>query len=320
MWVPLKNNLKSPSRSRLIAFVWLCASLAVTISLFSAIALKADSSSMAAGAKDLTSSLPLNSPMPHDSVPIPGSLKINLEADPVTKLEAFLAIPYRVDGTIDERANFTLWGDPQRVFQSPGLNCSGFLLSATRFLKGVNFTLLEAKRDILGDSGVASENGEDWDFGLDVVLNLAGADAKLYPDHGLQGRIVDDKGTVLGLGVNIHGPEFLELLASLQNDRLYLFAISKPDRRFKGGISYYHNGLILKGPDGETWLYHSTHRAGVNRVNLNAERGLSAFRISFPETARGERRILLVETGFDYHAKPVLRLGYTASIFGPVAF
>jgi hypothetical protein len=231
---------------------------------------------------------------------VPQGLRIVADASPEAILDAFLKVPYRVDGAISEDGEFTLWANPDKVFSSPGLNCSGFLVAAARFLKGVNFSLQNAKKDILKDSGPGAEYGEDWDFGLDVLINLAGVKARLLPDSISEARSVDERGRILGLGVDIQSPALEETIASLRPDKLYFFVISKPDRRFAGGLSYYHNGLIFRGAEKQLWLYQATHRAGVHRIDLASDRGLARFRSYFPQVSRGERRILFVETDFSH--------------------
>ncbi|MDR2338896.1 MAG: hypothetical protein LBF40_02000 [Deltaproteobacteria bacterium] len=200
-----------------------------------------------------------------------------------------------MDGTVSETGEWTLWAKPEKTFKSPGLNCSGFLLAASRFLLGRDFTIDMAKNDFFGDSGKGSPWGEDWDFGLDVALNLAGRDSPTVPPVGGHTAVSDPNGRPMGLGADIHGDGLLEALAALKPGALYFFAISKPDRRFPVGVSYYHNGIML--PDGgRAMLYHSTKRVGVHRLDLMNPNSLATFRKSFPPIkGKGERRILFVE-------------------------
>jgi hypothetical protein len=188
---------------------------------------------------------------------------------------------------------WTLWADESRVFQTPGLNCSGFLLAAARLLLGENFTLEEARRDYFQDSGKGSPWGEDWDFGLDAVLNLAGLDPpELLPEAGPT-LFLNDHGRPTGLGADIHSPAFPELLASLEEGSTHFFAVSKPDRRFPAGLSYYHNGVILVS-GGKALLYHATRGRGTHSLNLSDPRVLGNFRKAFPPVKNGgERRMLL---------------------------
>jgi hypothetical protein len=229
-------------------------------------------------------------------VPVPKGLKLTDDRDPEAILGAFLGIPYRPDGAVDEKGDFVLWSRPETVFKSPGLNCSGFLVAAARLLTGENFSLEDARRDPGNDSHPGSEFGEDWDFGLDVVLNLLGGNPRLVPRDGETTRRVAEDGKILGLGANIHSPAFKEALDLLNPEKIHFFAISKPDRRFPGGVSYYHNGIVLPGKNGELWFYHATNKGGVNRMNLRGERGFANFLVFYPPVrGRGERKILFAE-------------------------
>jgi hypothetical protein len=196
---------------------------------------------------------------------------------------------------VSDQGEWSLWADPSRAFRSPGLNCSGFLLSAARFLTGRNIAAESARLDFFGDSGPDSEWGEDWDFGLDVALNLAGWDSPIQPPAAGPAITVNAWGRKVGLGADIHGEDFPKLIESLPPGTMWFFAVSKPDRRFRGGVSYYHNGLLLVS-EKSAWMYHATRRAGVHRVDLKNPQSLKTFRASFPPVKNhGERRILFAE-------------------------
>jgi hypothetical protein len=210
-------------------------------------------------------------------------------------LDAFLRIPYRKDGAVSEDGRNTLWADPSKSFPGPGLNCSGFMVAASRFLMGVNFTLDEAKRDISSDSGKGAPLGEDWDFGLDAALNLAGGGSVIFPWQGEYGRVEDGRGRPLGLGADVDGEGFVEALGRIVPGKLYFFAVSKPDARFGGGLSYYHNGIAIAARDGGVSLYHATGRGGVNRMRLSTPAGLATFRKYYPPLRSGKRRVVFIE-------------------------
>jgi hypothetical protein len=199
-----------------------------------------------------------------------------------------------VDGTVSEEGDWVLWEDPARTFPRPGLNCSGFLLSAARLLLRRNFSLDTARRDILQDSGPGAPLGRDWDFGLDVALNLAGPGAPVIPWPGGPGVERDGRGRALGWGVDIHSEGLQRALGALRPGAVHFFAISKPDRRFPSGLSYYHNGILLP-LGGRALLYHATRRAGVHRLDLSRQDSLARFRANFPGVGgRGERRMVFV--------------------------
>ncbi|MDR2141115.1 MAG: hypothetical protein LBR11_04880 [Deltaproteobacteria bacterium] len=227
---------------------------------------------------------------------LPG-LNLPERAGPGEILAAFLGLPFRVDGVISDQGTWSTWADPRRTFTSPGLNCSGLVASAGRYLLGVNLALADLKKDRQGDSGPESPLGQDWDFGLDVALNLAeGHFLRYLPEPLTPALSLNQAKKPVGWGLDIHSPEFLGLLGELNPERWYIFVISKPDRRFKGGLSYYHLGLGLVGPNGEIWLHHVTAKAGSHRLNLANKTALATFRRYFPPPRNGgERRILFLE-------------------------
>lgn len=231
------------------------------------------------------------------TVPLPPGIRVPDSGTAEEILEAFLRIPYRKDGAVSADGRHTLWADQTRTFKGPGLNCSGFMSAAARFLLGVNFDLDEVRRDVLADSLPGSPLGEDWDFGLDAALNLAGEGAAIFPWRGEYGRTEDASGRPLGLGADTDSPALEEALARLAPGGLYFFALSKPDRRFPGGLSYYHNGIALASPDGGVSLYHATAKAGVHRMRLGTPAGLATFRRYYPATRSGKRRIVFIEAG-----------------------
>jgi hypothetical protein len=171
------------------------------------------------------------------------------------------------------------------------------VVSAGRFLFNQNFKLSDLKRDRTSDSGSDALFGEDWDFGLDVALNLAeGRFIRYLPEPLTATLTLSPTKRPLGWGLDIHSPEFLGLLGELVPGRIYVFVISKPDPRFKGGLSYYHLGYALVDESHNVWFYHTTARAGTHRLNVAKNPGLATFRKAFPQARRGgERRILFLE-------------------------
>ena len=208
----------------------------------------------------------------------------------------FLGLPFRADGAQDEKGQWVTWQSPNNILPSPGFNCSGFTLAAARRLLHKNFTLDEAKFDRLNDSGPQAPWGQDWDFGLDLILNLGqNHHGKIYPSPTIDcaSRSLEN-GVPLGLGLNIHDKDFTLFLQKLPKEQIYFFAISKPDYKFKGKLSYYHVGLIVPSGPNELWFYHATKNGGVNRLNILSPKGLASLQKHFPPTKRGQRRIVLV--------------------------
>ncbi|MDR1395135.1 MAG: hypothetical protein LBK52_03055 [Deltaproteobacteria bacterium] len=211
-------------------------------------------------------------------------------------LKAFLGVPYRIDGTISDQGTWTVWANPEKTFSTPGLNCSGLAAGALRFSYGRSLRLEDLRRDRDNNSGPGSVLGLDWDFGLDVVLNLAeGHFLRFLPQPEEPPYAYTEFHKPAGWGLNIHTEALEQTLAQFDPRNIYLFAVSKPDRRFKGGLSYYHVGLIQAETSGEIWLYHATHNAGVHRLNLAGPKGLASFRRYFPPVRNGERRIIFLE-------------------------
>ena len=101
-------------------------------------------------------------------------------------------------------------------------------------------------------------------------------------------------GRALGWGVDLHSPEFEELLAQIRPGDFAFFCFSRPDGRFPAGVSYYHVGLIVPEPP-HLWLYHSTLGAATHRVDLAVPGRLARFRGQFPPPPRGERRVFMIE-------------------------
>lgn len=215
---------------------------------------------------------------------------------PLAIMECFRGLPYRTDGVLDEYNRWTIWSDQTQEFTTAGLNCSGLVTAISRSLWQQNLPLNRVKRDRLNDSGPNSTRGKDWDFGIDLLLNLTdGLNRQLIPNPYNNTKLDSHLWSALDLrGVDIDSDQFAELLTQLQTNRIYYFVISKPDNRFKGGISFYHVGLMIK--DGSTiWMYHATPKGGVYRINLTGKNGINWFKRYYGCTPKGNRYIQLVE-------------------------
>ena len=216
--------------------------------------------------------------------------------DPVEIANAFLHMPYRVDGALDERGRFTLFAQPDRIFQSPGLNCSGLVVAISRFLLRKNFTLTEVQTDRLGDSGPDSPLGLQWDFGWDLVMNI-GADR--HPHILCAGAPAipvgpGDARTMRGFDLQDR-EAWAGVIPQIKPDRLYLASFSKPTRR-PSRVLHYHVGLILAEPGGGVWLYQTTGSSGRSyRMNLATDRGMNRLTTSFTHKRYGQKMILIIE-------------------------
>lgn len=213
-------------------------------------------------------------------------------------LAPFLGIPFRADGAVDIQGRWVTFNEPDLEVRTPGFNCSGFTVAAAGKLLAYDFDLAEVVFDRRGDSGPGSPLGQDWDFGLDLILNLAQDYAHRFlpePENPEDPPLIPlEPGRALGWGVSLHSPAFEEQLKLIRPGRFCFFAFSKPDRRFPAGVSYYHVGVIVPEPP-SLWLYHSTLGAKTNRVDLADPEGLARLRRHFPPVRNGERRVFMIE-------------------------
>ncbi|NMC47924.1 MAG: hypothetical protein GYA47_00610 [Desulfovibrio sp.] len=233
-----------------------------------------------------------------DPVPLPEALAPALKraATPDHTAAAFLSIPYRDDATVDESGRFTLFEHPETTLASPGLNCSGFVLSLSRFLLQKNITLAQAKKDRAGDSGPQSPHGRDWDFGLDLVLNIAeGLPVRAVLPDGASPDVTQATGRDLRGFPIADAAAWARVLPRLRPGFVYLASISKPVKKRGYTLLHYHVALILPAPDGTVSVYHATPGSGSHRVVISTPQGLAQFQSQFRDKVPGEKRILLLE-------------------------
>ena len=224
----------------------------------------------------------------------PDALKAG--ATPVEILSSFLNLPYREDGAQDENGRWTLFADPSASFKSPGANCSGFVLSASRCLLGRNITLAEALRDRAGDSGAGSAMGRDWDFGWDLIRNISEGlpRALLLPGGGTADPNGYD-GRFRGWELNSDAT-WQELLPRLKPGRLYLLSFSKETRAPGYTLLHYHVGILIKGPKGEALLFQTSSDGGkVNRRNLADAKGMASLHRDFADRPGSKKMLAVIE-------------------------
>ena len=216
-------------------------------------------------------------------------------------IAALLDVPYRDDGAIDEKGRFTLFANQEKFFASPGLNCSGFVLEASRFLFRRNVTLAEAVHKRFGDSGSSAGPGaalgEDWDFGWNLVLNISEglSRAMLLPG----GESVDPA-TLDGLaaqGFDLHAAStWEELPGRIRPDCLYLVSFNRESRRKNYKLQHYHVALLHRAADGSLRITQATsQRRRVYQRNLSAKDGLAHFLQSFANFGNIRKKIAVVE-------------------------
>lgn len=215
---------------------------------------------------------------------------------PIEFAETHLGIPYRDDGAINARGFFTTFTEPGKTFKSPGLNCSGLVVSASRYIFGENFSLEQVTRDRNNNSGKGSPLGEDWDFGWDLILNLTDSveRAALFPDG--QRHDVTSIDPLEQRGFDLHDYDaWQSIISNMRSDKVYLGTISRKTNKPGYKVLHYHVVLILPDANGDVWLYHSTRLSRTHKMNLNSRRGLGRLMAQFSRRKGGPKNILLVE-------------------------
>lgn len=248
-------------------------------------------------------------PVP-SGLPLPGDWRtLRPEAIP----EAFLNMPYRVDGAMDETGGYTLFADRSKRFSTPGLNCSGLVLGASRFMLGRNITLDEAVRDRNNDSGPGARDGEDWDFGWDLILNISEGFPRRFLLPG--GAVADPAGTTgfTYRGYDFHdGKTWRELSSRFLPGRLYLLSLNVEGHVKGYGLQHYHVGLVHVADSGEAWFYQTTGKgAQVNRRDLKSAQGQASFNRSFANNGKTRKMLLVLEVDLP-HPEPGTAAGRTA--------
>ncbi|CCO25443.1 hypothetical protein [Maridesulfovibrio hydrothermalis] len=218
-------------------------------------------------------------------------------AAPESILSFFEGIPYRGDGAINRFGDFTLFAQPDTRFEKPGLNCSGFTVAASRYFLKRNFALADMTIDRLADSGVGAADGQDWDFGYDLILNVTqGMERKVMLPYGKTASIKDNDGMSLR-GFNLHDrAAWADVISSMRPGNLYLFSMNKPVKFKNYKLLHYHVGVIVPDGRGHIWLCHATTKGGVNKVDIAHPEKLNRVIEANPETDLGPRSILIIET------------------------
>lgn len=229
------------------------------------------------------------------------------QSNPLELADSFLGIPYRDDGTMDHLGRFTLFETQNKFFPSPGLNCSGLVLSLTRYLLHTNFTIDQARRDRLDDSGPSSPQGRSWDFGWDLVMNLT--------DSGPRKIILPDGPADLGPSAtaeNCRGFDLLDdqawskVLRHIRPGYLYLASFSRQDAGKTKRILHYHVAVILADEYGHVNMYQTTHQSGSVRMDMINSKVLQRFFSAFGPIGTKNKMILVVETPLPDFGRPFL--------------
>lgn len=216
---------------------------------------------------------------------------------PQSIMPVFLNIPYRRDGIINDEGLYATFTAPGTIHETPGLNCSGLVLAASRIVLETNITVAEAVRDRHGDSGPTAPDGPDWDFGFDLIMNISeGWPRALLAPGGLVAAA-----TLTGKTVPTFDPHAAAFGAEfppyIRENGFYLVSFSKHTSPQSPPQLHYHTGIIVR--EGKAvWLYSATNHSGkVIRHNLATPEGLARFRESFANTRGSYKRLTVVEIG-----------------------
>lgn len=202
------------------------------------------------------------------------------EKDLTAELRGLLSIAYLNDEVRDETGRWTYFAHPELTAPGPGLNCSGFVVTASRQLLGRSPTLAEATRDRLGDSGDDAPFGKDWDFGFDLVMNLSEGLPRtvLLPasDQALDGDGID--------GTSHRGFAFDDAVAwkrvlpRVRLGRVYLASLS---RHFGKGLQHHHVALLLRDSAGKVWFYQTLPKGRSHRIEVTSPAGFATLQKMF---------------------------------------
>lgn len=223
-------------------------------------------------------------------------LSLPYPSPPKVLLDAFLGIPYRSDGAVNLQGRFTLFADPGVVFDTSGLNCSGFVLVAYRLIMQAPVSLEAAKQDRLQDSGPGAAKGQDWDFGWDFIQNLTeGYSPRLLipqgetplPQSGVDGA------TLRGFALR-DAAAWRAAIAHLRPGELVLLSMSKPWNKNGYSLLHHHVALLLPTADGGRWYYHAVGKGGVTRTPLHDPAALKGLLDKYPASSLGERKVLML--------------------------
>ncbi len=194
-----------------------------------------------------------------------------------------MGIPYVIDGVEDAHGRFVRFSEPDQPLPRPGLNCSGFLVAASRRLLDFRGSLESATRDRQGDSGEGAARGRDWDFGLDLILNLSEGRPRrqMFPEGPRPLPAIpspEDRGFLLG-----EPATWKALAPHLRTEAVYLASLSWVKA---GRPAHHHVAVLLKDAQGRSWFYHTLPQGRVHRLSLDTETGLERLQGMFSVTQR----------------------------------
>ncbi len=219
---------------------------------------------------------------------------------PIKIANQYLGTKFREDGAQNIRGKYTTFTTPTHLYSTPGYNCSGFVLAAARRILKKHITISGAKFDRRSDSGINSPFGHDWDFGLDLILNIA-EDRRprfilpISPPH-LQKKVERDKSHVIrGFPLNDQS-SWQDIFLRIKKGYLYLASISRPTHRKGYQFLHYHVALLLRDKNSKVWFYHTTRKNNTHRLEINSAHGMKRLqRQFFSEKGSLPKKIVIVE-------------------------
>lgn len=216
---------------------------------------------------------------------------------PLEQARRFGSVPYRTDGALDAQGRYTTFGD-RRILSTPGLNCSGMLVAISRCILAEPLSLDRVSVDRNGDSGASSPLGRDWDFGWDLIFNVAaGRPVTVISPSGEEPPPVHADGTTLRGFALYSDDEWSRVLPRLKPGFLYLASLSRAGES-PGRLLHNHVAVLLVDEQGAPWIFDSTGGVGARALNLATGGGLDAFRHPFPRDREDSRRILVIGIAF----------------------
>lgn len=233
------------------------------------------------------------------NLPLPAGLQypISVQDNPLRIMDAFCGIPYRADGGINEAGRYVYFARPEVMQSGPGLNCSGFVLGASRFILKSNISIAKANTDRLGDSGADSPYGQDWDYGWDIIMNISDSLPHRLILPGYVTKDVEGSDGFTYKGFDMHAKEtWPELKARLKTGKLYLASFNRETTKKGYKMMHYHVGIIYVDAKGEMWLYQgTTQHKSIYKRSLSGAKNLGRFLKDFANTGNVRKHMLILE-------------------------
>ncbi len=194
------------------------------------------------------------------------------------ELNELLGIAYVNDEVRDETGRWTFFAHPETTAPSPGLNCSGFVVTSSRKLLGRSPSLSEATKDRFEDSGEGAPLGHDWDFGFDLVLNLSEGLPRtaLLPDKdqpvdGLDGR------ALRGFAIDDVGA-WAKVFPRIKVGQVSLVSLS---RVLGKKLQHHHVAFVLRDSADRVWFYQTLPRGHSHRLEISSDQGFARLQKMF---------------------------------------